>query len=1046
MNHCQRTRFLLSLGLVGFSLLYAQRSWCAGAGLIPTGSTWKYLDNGTNQGTAWRDLDFEDDGWESGPAQLGYGDGDEATVVSFGAESTNKFITTYFRHRFDVTTPAAITNLTLRLLRDDGAVVYLNGMEVFRSNMPQGPITYTTLAFSTIDNEEESVFHETNINPGLLFTGPNILAVEVHQRTANSSDISFDLELDDHGTIVAITNPVNNTFVRVPTNILITANAVKAGGAITNVSFFEGAFKLGQAASSPYSFLWTNVSEGSHTLFAIATDDLGLTKKSAAVKILVGSAVSHSLTLIPAGSNWKYLDDGSDQGVAWRAVIFNDSPWKNGPAQLGYGDGDEATVVSFGPSSTNKYITTYFRHSFVISNASAFTNLTLRLVRDDGAVVYLNEMEVFRSNMPGGVVTNSTLASSSTPEVSAFVRTNLNLGLQNGTNVVAVEVHQNSRTSSDLSFDLELLGIDVPVVLRGPWLQMGTPTSVILKWRTDIFSDSRVRYGLAPANLNGIADNPALTNEHEVLLTGLSPATTYFYSIGTSGTSLTAGTDYFFTTAPAAGTSQATRIWAIGDSGTANVDAQNVRNAYYQSAGTSYTDLWLMLGDNAYNSGLDQEYQAAVFNTYPTLLRQTVLWPTIGNHETAQSSNPPPSIAYYNVFTLPTNGQAGGVASFTEDYYSFDYANIHFICLDSMTSSRATNGAMLAWLQTDLASTAQEWIIAFWHHPPYSKGSHNSDTEVNLIEMRQNALPILESYGVDLVLSGHSHCYERSYLLDGHYGLSATLSNTMKIDPGDGRVDGLGAYNKQNGLTSHQGAVYVVAGSSGKTGGGSLNHPAMFVSLNRLGSLVLDIEGNRLDAKFLREDGTTNDYFTILKGSAIDITDVNVIEGDSGTVNAVFTVSLSATNAQSVTVDYTTALGTATPDDDYLNKAGSLTFLAGTTNQNITVTVKGDVLEEADETFFVNLFNATSVALARSHGTGIILNEDSPPLLTIMRAEDRVVLSWPSASTGFTLESKTNLSLMAWATVAPAPVIVSGQYVVTNSVSTGNNYYRLRKP
>ena len=91
-----------------------------------------------------------------------------------------------------------------------------------------------------------------------------------------------------------------------------------------------------------------------------------------------------------------------------------------------------------------------------------------------------------------------------------------------------------------------------------------------------------------------------------------------------------------------------------------------------------------------------------------------------------------------------------------------------------MTSDRSPTAAMATWLRNDLAATAQTWLLAFWHHPPYTKGSHNSDTETELVQMRQNILPILEDYGVDLVLTGHSHSYERSFLLDGHYGTSGT--------------------------------------------------------------------------------------------------------------------------------------------------------------------------------------------------------------------------------------------------------------------------------
>ena len=182
---------------------------------------------------------------------------------------------------------------------------------------------------------------------------------------------------------------------------------------------------------------------------------------------------------------------------------------------------------------------------------------------------------------------------------------------------------------------------------------------------------------------------------------------------------------------------------------------------------------------------------------------------------------------------------------------------------------------MLTWLKNDLASTKQDWIITYWHHPPYTKGSHDSNTEKKLVEMRTNALPILEAGGVDLCLTGHSHSYERSFLLNGHYGTQDTLSAKMKLDAGDGKPDGKGAYKKATlGPGMHEGAVYVVAGSSGKVSNkneksaarGFLDHSAMLVSLARLGSMVIDVNGNRLDATFLSETGERLDYFSIIKG------------------------------------------------------------------------------------------------------------------------------------------------------------------------------------
>jgi hypothetical protein len=595
------------------------------------------------------------------------------------------------------------------------------------------------------------------------------------------------------------------------------------------------------------------------------------------VLLAIGSrtAVANDV-FVAQGATWKYKDDGSNQGTAWRASGFDDTVWASGPAQLGYGDGDEATVVSYGPNASAKYITTYFRRTFAVANPADYTSLSLRLLRDDGAVVYLNGTEVRRDNMPSGAVSYTTLASVAlgAPDESTFFTTSLSTSaLVAGTNTIAVEIHQANQTSSDISFDLELTGLTGANVVRGPYLQLGTPTSIHVRWRTDAATDSRVRYGTDPASLDVFSDGALATTEHEVALTGLASSTKYFYSVGTAAAAFASSPDQFFTTSPAG--EKPTRIWVIGDAGTGTASQTQVRNSFDAYTGTRGTDLWLMLGDNAYQSGTDAEYQTNVFDVYGQTFEQAVVWPTVGNHDTAQSTQFDPTIPYYQIFTLPKNAEAGGVASGTEAYYSFDYGNIHFVCLDSMTSDRSPTGPMATWLATDLAQTTKEWLVAYWHHPPYSKGSHDSDTDLQMSEMRQNIVPILESYGVDLVLTGHSHSYERSFLIDGHYGVSSTWDPATMLKQGGSGQDPT-PYAKP-GTEARAGAVYAVAGSSGQTSGGTLDHPAMYVSFSRLGSLVLDIDGNRLDAKFLRETatpgvpGSVDDSFSVVKVDPVEL-------------------------------------------------------------------------------------------------------------------------------------------------------------------------------
>jgi hypothetical protein len=414
-------------------------------------------------------------------------------------------------------------------------------------------------------------------------------------------------------------------------------------------------------------------------------------------------------------------------------------------------------------------------------------------------------------------------------------------------------------------FSLAAHGALALAVTRGPWLQTATPTSVLVCWRTDVSVDGRVFAGTDPASLTLVFADSGLATEHAIAVAGLTPRTRYYYAIGTASGVLVPGPPFSFVTPPPAGAATPLRIWAVGDSGTADANARAVRDAYLAYAGARPTDLWLMLGDNAYVAGTDAEYGAAVFGTFPGLLASAPLWPAFGNHDGGSANGSTGTGVYFDLFRLPKNGEAGGVASNSEAYYAFDAGNVHFVCLDAYDVSRLPGSPMLTWLAADLAATTQRWIVAYWHHPPYTKGTHDSDVETELVEMRQFVNPILEAGGVDLVLGGHSHVYERSYLLDGHYGDSTTFAASMKKDGGTGDPAVAGPYRKPAARAAHAGTVYVVAGTGGELGAGPLNHPAMLRGFAERGSLVIDVNGARLDVRFLRVDGLVRDSFAIVK-------------------------------------------------------------------------------------------------------------------------------------------------------------------------------------
>jgi len=430
-------------------------------------------------------------------------------------------------------------------------------------------------------------------------------------------------------------------------------------------------------------------------------------------------------------------------------------------------------------------------------------------------------------------------------------------------------------------------------IVRGPYLQQISSSSVIIKWRTDSLLDSKVWYGNSLSNLTlDITDNSAGI-DHEVLISGLQPSSIYYYAIGSSLGQISALTNFHFKTSPLIGTVAPFRAWVVGDFGKGNQSQVDVMNSYVNYTDTTHTDLWLWMGDNAYQNGEDAQYQTNVFDPYDSIFPYMPFYPTPGNHDYLSMNGYSlltPTFhtlhngAYYDIVSVPENGEIGGLASSTEAYYSYDYANAHFVCLNSeIQNSNSRNSDMEDWLTLDLAQNTQDWTIVYFHQAPYTKGSHDSDDiwEIFMKGMRKNILPILDANKVDLVLCGHSHNYERSYLMKGHYGTSQALQPEMILDASSGDPDFTGAYKKYYGADctqDYEGIVFAVIGNSGsKTSPGDdkgLNHPAMYIgdAEDAVGSLVLDINADTLTGTYFRSSGVVVDKFEIQRIGSCDTT------------------------------------------------------------------------------------------------------------------------------------------------------------------------------
>ncbi len=465
-------------------------------------------------------------------------------------------------------------------------------------------------------------------------------------------------------------------------------------------------------------------------------------------------------------------------------------------------------------------------------------------------------------------------------------------------------------------------------LVRGPYLQMGNQTAITIRWQTDIAASSRVSFGTSNGNLNQAVVDNNLRTEHEIRLTNLLPDTRYYYSIGTTNSVLQESADNNFVTAPPLSTTRKIRVVGFGDCGNGSQNQRDVRDAFINFRGTNPTDVWILMGDNAYSSGTPQEYQDLFFNIYKdNLLKNTKLYPAPGNHEygtdesrTALRTDP---VHYYDCFTLPKNAECGGVASGTESYYSFNYGGIHFVMMDSYGTEEGkklydTTGLQAQWLKADLAANTQKWTVAAMHHPPYTKGSHNSDGEGDLVLIREKINPILERFGVDLALFGHSHSFERSFLINNHTGLATSFTpNLHQVSASNGKYDGSPnscPINLTSQKTKH-GTIYVVAGSSGQVGGQSAGwpHNAMFFSESQTGGVFyFEVEDNRLDASFLQSNGVITDKFTLMKDVSVKKTR-NVLVGQPVTLTASYIGNYNWTGgATTRSITATLPLGTHT--------------------------------------------------------------------------------------------------------------------------------------
>ena len=392
-------------------------------------------------------------------------------------------------------------------------------------------------------------------------------------------------------------------------------------------------------------------------------------------------------------------------------------------------------------------------------------------------------------------------------------------------------------------------------VERQPYMVMQTQNSMTIKWQTGEAEVGKVAFGLSPTTLTNVLMESSATNKHLITIPKLKECTHYYYSVTSSSLDID-NEGRSFTTLCQNAKSQ--RLWVIGDSGDAGENQKRVYEQLGKYIDEDYRelDMWILLGDNAYTSGTQQQFNDTLFDPFIELVKRYVAWAVPGNHDMRRW-------AFYDIWDFPTKGESGGVPSGDEEFYSIDNGNLHLIMLDSETVSRSNSGAMATWLKKDLAANNKPWVVVAFHTPPYSDGGHKSDSDWDsrgrLKDMRENFVPIFDEYGVDLVLSGHSHGYERSKLIVNHLGKSDTFSEKNIVQ------DRKTGYVKSLKKKRNSGTIYQVSGSAAKVDGATYKHPALPYSFEKMGSLIIEITPKTLTSKFLTINGKIADEFTIIK-------------------------------------------------------------------------------------------------------------------------------------------------------------------------------------
>ena len=488
--------------------------------------------------------------------------------------------------------------------------------------------------------------------------------------------------------------------------------------------------------------------------------------------------------MIDQGTSWKYLDDNTDPAAggalnAWTLGTFDDSAWKEAAGKFGAKRGELADVSGYMPTvllnqyyEENKDIPTYFfRTSVTLENISEITSLSGTFYSDDEAAVYINGHEVFSnlSAQPDGDNLYYSGHGQGAPEEHeiSLSAEECQEYLVEGENVIAVELHNDRETSSDIYFEFESLNANrnevFETVQKSVILMVGSDeTSRNLTWYANVDTAGSVQWakqsdmqdGLFPAQYNEAAATSIATNDegfysNQATMTNLEENTAYVYRVVNGDT---VSQIYTFETGDF---DEGFSFILAGDPqiGAGNTESDTV--GWDETLDTAIAqldpDFLVSAGDQVNTNNNETQYTGYLNDALTYLTSAT----TIGNHDSG-------SAAYNEHFNLPNESTQLGATTAGTDYW-FVYDNTLFMVINSNNRSTAEHKEFL---ESAIAQNPDvRWKTVVFHHSVYSTASHVDDGDI--IERREELPPMFSELDIDVVLMGHDHVYTRTYMMNG---------------------------------------------------------------------------------------------------------------------------------------------------------------------------------------------------------------------------------------------------------------------------------------